>query len=761
MSHSLSPYRLGKARELYNVFSFFNSFSYSLLAGNIITLYAMRLNASSTLIGLLNALAYSAHFFMPLGKVLAKRFRIIHIFAFGWISRCIVMIPILFAPFAANAGRQDIALGLTVFCVFLFHLTRGIGMVGSNPVLNELASGPDRGSYITQIQVINSAVGMFAGFALALLLGRNPPLFLYSIIMAVGIVAGIFGGLPLLKIPEPENTDTAGKTDFFAVVKEAFAKAPFCRFITIFLLISLVSATARAFIIVYSREVFLQSDGMVSLYTVFGGLGALMMGLLVKLLVDRIGAKPIYIICTIISFLSILPILFFPSTAVGAEITVILFLTFLHFIVSFGFVGAEGIAQNYFFALIPRESMLNLGILYNFIFGLAGAAGSFFAGILLDIFSGFGLSLFISYKVLYLILIIILGIALLLQKKLIPLGALPFRGALEVVFSFRDLRAITLLDKLGKTTDTRDEEALLEALHVTPSRLSLKGLLERAKSPRLAVRIESLRALEALDTLSEEAERSLMEDMVNHPYTTAYMSARILGNHGFFTAIPVLRELIESDDYMLAGECMIALARLGDSAFLPEIEHMIISTRNPRLKIMGVSALGIYGSPNSLSALLDLLKEENPPPYLWDEAVLAMSSILDIQNQFYPLLVQYLEDPSMGATLALDEAEAAYEVYAAANSRWGGMRKNKDRVISPSQAKALEAAVKAYAHDLKGTALSRWILELPSDTAHTVVQLVLSEAVLDDELTSHGRFRLLVSKWAAHQLRFWCRKKRA
>jgi putative ABC transport system permease protein len=168
----------------------------------------------------------------------------------------------------------------------------------------------------------------------------------------------------------------------------------------LFLLVALVSAITRIFIVVYAREVFSQSDGMVSLYTVFGGLGALMMGMIIKFLVDRVGAKPLYITCIIVGFVSLLPAIFFPRGAVDNTATVIPYLSFLFFIVNFGFLGAEGIAQTYFLSLIPAKEMLDLGILYFFIFGIGGGGGSFLAGIFLDAFDSLGLSVFITFKVL-------------------------------------------------------------------------------------------------------------------------------------------------------------------------------------------------------------------------------------------------------------------------------------------------------------------------------------------------------------------------
>ncbi|MDR0473782.1 MAG: MFS transporter [Treponema sp.] len=755
-SSALSPYRLGKARDLYNTFNVFNSLSWQFLVGNIITLFALKLKASSTYIGTLNAILYCSLFFLPFGKLLAKRFSIIKIYSNAWILRAVGMIPAIIAPFAAYGGREDLALVLVIAGVSVFHVSRGIGMIGNNPVLSFLSTGPDRGSYMSQIQIINNAVGMFGGFIIAMLLGRDPPLFLYSVIFIFGLGTGIASGLIIRKIPGPPIAEDSGPPAKLPdLVRQAWANPSLKQFILILFLVALISGVSRAFLVVYSREIFAQTDGMISLYAVFAGLGVLMIGLMVRFLVDRIGAKPIFIICVIIGFVSLIPILFVPGNL--SETTVVLYLTFLFFMINFGFLGAEGIAQTYFLSLIPSGKMLDMGILYFFVFGIAGTSGSFLAGVFLDAVTGMGFSYSAAFRILYLIMILLSGTALALQRKLVPLGAIPFKGALEVLFSFRDLRAISLLDRLDKTVDTHEEAALLGALHDTPSKLAIKGLLDRVKSPRLPIRLEALRAIGALETLDENTEKALKDDIINNSFTTAYYSARILGKHKVFSAIPLLRNMASSKDYMLAGEAVIALAKLGDNAFRPTIEKLIAKTKNPRLKIMGVEAAGFFGSPNSLSVLLEILKGADPPPYLRDEVILAMANILNIHAQFYPLLVRFLTDESLVSTLALDEAEAAYEHYVSVHGR-RRIKKEPKLAVLNRQAKELQPAVFDFIRNAKGAQISGWIQAIPSNHIHTIVQSVLSEAVLDDELIDHLRLRLLVVTWCANELRFWTNK---
>jgi Na+/melibiose symporter-like transporter len=763
MTAPLSPYRLGKARQVYNVFTIFNALSWYLFVGTIITLFAMRLGASSTYIGILNALLYVSLFFLPLGRMLSRRFRIVGIYSFAWITRALGMIPVVLAPLAVHFGRYDAALGLTMLGVGIFHLLRGIGMIGNNPVLSSLSSGPDRGSYMTLIQIIHSAALIVSGFAAALILGRDPPLFLYSIIFSAGIVFGVVSGALLGKVPEPPVEEGTERISLSALFREALSEGAIKLFLIILLIVVLVSGVSRTFLVVYAREVFYQDDGMVLMYSVVGGLGNLLAGMLIKFLIDRIGAKPLFILCVIASMATMIPILFFPQTAVGNLTIAILFLSFLFFMLNFGFMGSEGIAQTYFMGLVPPKKMIDMGILYFLIFGVAGASGSFLAGLLLDGFAGLGLSPFASFRLLYALVVVLTGIAILLQRKLTPLGALPLAGAVRVLFSFRDLQAISLLDRLNKTRDSHEEELLLGALHNMPSQLAIKNLLERAQSPRLDIRMESIRALERLESLNEDAETALINDIVHNPFTTAYISARILGNHGCFSAIPLLRELASSTDYMLAGEAMIALARLRDRAFRPQVEHIVLGTDNPRLKIMGVESLGIYGIPESLYALVDILRGADPPPYLRDEVVLAMAAILDTQIRFYPVLVRFLAEPSLAPALAMDEAEAAFEYF---NSNLGGRRSGRKKHELPlleKQAAGIQPAVLALMQNRDGSPLSRWIMGLPdfpfsADPAFGVAQSVFSEFLLDNEIWSYQRIQLLIAHWAACQVRIWTKR---
>ncbi|MCL2230575.1 MAG: MFS transporter, partial [Treponema sp.] len=338
----LSPYRLSKARVTYNYFNIFNAISWNLMVGIIITLFALRLGATPTFIGLMSSTFYISLFLLPLGKILSRRFSIIGIFSFAWTARSLCMLLAVAAPFFDYAGKRSTALFLILLGVLLFHLIRGIGMIGNNPVLSLLASGPDRGSYMTQIQIISSSIGMFGSFFIAMILGMEPPVFIFSILLGIGVISGVISGAIIKKVPEPDRPKDGQGMKLRDIFKEALSQEGLKSFLFILFIVVLVSGITRTFVVVYAREVFEHNDGLISLYAVFGGLGHLMAGLIVKFLVDRIGAKPLFLVSVILGFLSLIPAIFFPFSAISNMAGAILFMVFLFFMLNFGFLGSEG-----------------------------------------------------------------------------------------------------------------------------------------------------------------------------------------------------------------------------------------------------------------------------------------------------------------------------------------------------------------------------------------------------------------------------------
>ncbi len=712
-----------------------------LVSGNIITLYALAMGASPSFVGLLNAFGFITFFFMPIGRRLTRHRSLMKVFASAWLTRYLLMLPILLAPVAAATGLYSLALGLTLFAVIGFQVSRGIGMVGNNPLLDILATGQDRGGFITYVQIINSAVSMATGLLTAFILRSAPGLRIYGSLLAAGIAVGLASSFMLFRLPGPAKTAETEASALKATARRVLADSSLRIFILALFFVAFISSTARTFAVVYTRSVYGLDDGTVALVTVFGSLGSLAMGFLTRLWVDKVGSKPLFMIYTAAAALSMVPALVSPSIASSA--LAVLYLSAFHFALNFGFSGTEGVAQTYFFGLVKSDEMLDLGIVYYTVYGIAGASGSLIGGLVLDLLTENGVSGAMAYRLFFGFLTAGLVIVLLIQRRLVRLGALSLRGAIGVMFSFRDLRALTLVSRLGKSRSPNEEAALLTALQEAPSSMAVKGLLDALRSPLLFLRLEALRALEALPTLTADAVEALLRDLEQNRYTTAYVAARALGKHAVTKAVPALRQALDSDDYMLKGEAMLALARLGDDQSVTMIETTVSLSTNPRLRIMGVAALKTLGLRSSIGVLLDALRRDDPPPYLRDEIILALADIIDIGPRFYPVFATYLSDPDLESVLALDELEANRPIKNG---------KTLSREEGGAAFDRLKSAIALLIEKGDGAAFSRWVYSLKSGEKDLIPNL-LAEAALEDDLIQYGRFRLLLACWAAYQIK--------
>ena len=725
MPAPLSTKRLAKARSDFYVFIFLNSFSFVLLSGSFITLYAIKLGASNALVGILNAIAYTNFFLMPLGKRLVRKKPIVWTFGWGWVFRYTALIPLLFAPLFAARGHVGAALGLLIAGVAGFAFFRGVAMIGNNPVIGFLAGGggekprSDRGEFMTNNSIISSFASMTSGFILAIFLGENAGPWTYALGIGLGIAIGYAGCIFLMRTPEPNDYSPSDSTSLLQTTKEALKEAPFRRFIWIFMALAFVSGMGRSFLPVYAKGVFAQADDAVMIYSLIASIGSVVMGLLTRLVVDRLGSKPLFIIFSAIGLLSFLPVALIPaggSLLKSGAVTAV-FLALIHFLSAFGFAGEEAAGQTYYFTLVPKEKTMDLSVIYYIAYGIGGTLGSGIGGLLLDGFSSLGLNAAGSYRALYTLLCLIAAFALYKMQGLKALGSASVSRSLGVMFSMRDLKAFDLLSRLDRSESPSQEMKLIQEIGRSSSMLSQDELLEYLKSPRFQVRMEALLAFENMDQLSSKVLRYLVKETETHTYTTSYLSARILGKHGDAEAIPALRKAVEAEDYMLQATAVVALANLGDADSIPLLESILVRSTNPRVKISSAYALEILESKSSLPVLASSLLKADYPAFVSDEIVLAMASIMGVMKEFYPLYSTFIGDEKSGLML-LESAASDVIVDKRTLEEW----KRDTQVLFAGK-------------DSSGGAMAAFILRT-GNTPQT--EIVLGEALVDSNHCYRG-----------------------
>lgn len=719
--------RIERYRSRFLAFNILNSLSFMLLSGSIPTLFALSLGATGTFIGILGSLNFITYFFMPLGRSAIRGRPIIKVFGWSWMLRYWGMLPALAAPFIARAGSPAWGLALLLGGSLVFNVFRGIGLIGNNPVLGMMAGERDRGTYLSNVQIANSLTAIATSAATMLVLGAWSGDMLYAAMIGVGVLMGSIASGILLGLPEPEAYRPPAGSSFAAVFKEAWADPRLRRFVAVFAPLSFSAGTARTFIVTHARVLYGQSPGLVMGYSVAFNLGSVTVGYLSRKLMDRLGAKPLYVVFTALAALAMIPAAWSPGLEPGAR--TILYLALLNFIVGMGIAGEENAGQTYFFSIVKPSHMVDLAILYYIVFGLGGALGSAAGGVFLDVLSTSGASPASSYRLLYAVSFVITAVAAVGAVKLTAPGSASVRESLGVLFSMRDLKAIGLLERLEKSGSPSDEIRIIRELGGYGVAVAERELLPYLSSPRFDVRVEALRALENLDRLSPKALRAITLEIERNPYTTAYVAARILGKRRWTEALPVLRSALSAEDYMLQGAAVTALAAMRDEASLPAIESLVEATDNPRLMISAASAIEQFGGLSSIPSLVAVLKRAEPPSYAFDEIVLALAGILGGLRGFYAIY----------STYSLEPREALATLFEGLDD--GAPPRGFDGMAS------FKTALAAFVEDgSKGGAVARALDD--SGFIDIGTATVLAEAALDDDLTGHRGFRFFLAACA-------------
>ncbi|MCL1818013.1 MAG: MFS transporter, partial [Spirochaetaceae bacterium] len=479
----LSPSERIRSRKVFAFFTVFNAASFLLLTGNIITLYLLRLGASGTIIGTVSSFTYVSFFFIFFGRNIVGKAGVCRLFCSCWTLRYVFAIPMVFSPFFVLREMYAIGFILIIVGSLGFQAARGIGMVSNSPIMGDISEGRDRGDYLSVIQILNQGASLAASLLIAFSLGSGAaPLNRYSLLIAAGVVAGLVGSLTLFRMPRHTGSVQSQATDNLASsIKRAFAEKSFRTFMLMFFFIMFCAGMGRPFIIVYAADAYALGDDLTMFLSAIGYVGAVLMGFIAKILLDRLGSKPILIFFTGTFLLG--TVFFIVEPQFSQVWQAFAFLSGGFLIFNLGSMGQENAAQAYFYSAVEPKDQMNWGILYFFIYGLGGAFGSFAGGLLLDGLKSWGFSALTEHRIFFSVLFVFTLVNIAGLSRIKGYGLYSVRSALNMIFSARDLRAIILSNRLERTRSFEDERRVIREMRTTPSEVSVNGLLARLESP--------------------------------------------------------------------------------------------------------------------------------------------------------------------------------------------------------------------------------------------------------------------------------------
>ena len=644
---SLTPRQLRVAQRNFTLFSFLNVISFQLLTGNIIALYALRLGANDLLVGMLYSFIPLGQLLPLVGRAIVRRLGTVRTMGVFWIVRYVLMTPILFAPLLARS-QSPAAIWLIAASVVGFNLARGIAITGQNAIIGAITTEAARGSFLARNQLVSHFGAIGTGVAIGLLLQEQSPLFLFSLLLGVGIAVGFASTRVVFRFPEPPAPVRGG--GFLGAVGRALRRAGVPRFILLLAVNGFVASMLLPFLVVYVKRVHDLGDNATMLLAAVGSVGAVVMALVSGFVIDRVGAKPLMTLFTAILTVTVLLVAVAPP--LGSPLAVWIYLGAVFFLATFGATGAASAHSVYYFNLTPRAERLNMGILNFLVTGIPASLGALAGGVVLDRLAAIGLETDAVYRLYYGALVAAYVGILLLTGRLERLGAYHVHDLLSIFVSPRQLHALALMHRLKASRTPAREQSLVRRLGDVQSRLAGPDLLRSLASPRFAVRTEVLDALSDIPA-NDEIACALIAEVEQQPFTTAHKAAELIGRKRIIEGVEVLRRGLSSPDIFLQGKCMLALARLGDSASRAAIEETFSSTSNPRLLIHGAAALELFADPGCLGALLAAL-ERAPTRYVRDEVILSVAGILEMADAFYPLYQGFLGAPRRGLAMVTD-----------------------------------------------------------------------------------------------------------
>ena len=397
----------------------FNVIAFSILTGNLISVFALKLNVSNTYIGLLQSFMHLSMVFILIGRILMQRMRSTSVFALGWFLRYVFASFLLIIPWVVRvSGRPALATIAILVATAGFHIFRGIGVAGQVPVVAGLSAGPDRGGFLSVNAILANAIALGGGVAIAITLGEDAPLSRFVVVFGLAIASGFVSVLFVRKLPEPRGAGDASFAAFLRDVTQVGANRRVVRLLLYLTAFGLGTSALMAFLVVLAKRVFELPDNFSILLVAIGNLGAILTGVMNRRLVDDVGAKPLiglYQATTVVAALAVAVLLPLVSGS-GSVLMMLLFF--------FGAAARSGVftsTQAYFYGSLPADTHRNLGMLYSLVTGAAGAVGSYLAGPLLDLVADRQGNT-VAFQVLYGLIAVIAVAGLIVAASLPPDG---------------------------------------------------------------------------------------------------------------------------------------------------------------------------------------------------------------------------------------------------------------------------------------------------------------------------------------------------
>ncbi len=704
--------------------------------GSIFVLFLNELELDKAQIGsLLSLLPFLGIIAIFVASTLA-RLGYKRVFLVSMAARTAMAALLLAAPAILAQFGTEAVLAFVVVTVAAFGLFRAIAFTAYYPWLQEQVPDSVRGKYTAIKNALASLSALLATLAAGYVLGVDPDLGRFLILIVVGAIAGVFSLWASARIPggAPIRGGTNEQSSSREML-EAARDVNFVRYLAGIGLITLSTVPLVSFVPLFMKE----QVGLSSKHVVWLDTGVLLGGLVSSYLwgwlADRYGSKPVMISGVLLLPLMPLAWLLMPWGPAWS-LYLALAIAFGQGLINTGWSIGSG--RLLFVGVVPAEKNRSYMALYYAWAGIAGGLGQLVGGWLVDLSAGLqGRWWIVSmgpYTPLFAIGITLPLIAYVLFRRVAADSPVSTREFAGMFLRGNPFLALESLVRYHRARDERAAVAMTERLGVTRSPLTVEELLEALHDPRFPVRFEAVVSI-ARRGPDPRLIEALVETLEGSEPALSTVAAWALGRIGDERALEPLRRGLDARYRSVQAHCARSLGNLGDETVLATLLERLAGEEDIGLQMAYAAALGQLGAAQATGVLLALLRAAKRADAR-SEFALALARLTGDEHSY----IQSQRRAGSEAGTALAQAVTTLKARLA-----------RSPYSQTEMEQALDSAANLLARDdlREGTALLAWALQrLPAGEFSAPCGQVLQECVT--QLGESGPARLEYLLLALH-----------
>jgi MFS family permease len=559
------------------------------------------------------------------------------VFVLSMAARTTTAMLLLLAPWILMEFGQATVLGFILVTVAVFALFRATGFTAFYPWLQEQVPDTVRGKYTAVKNALASLSSFLAVMAAGYILGPDPDLGRFLILISVGVVLGLISVWAATRIPggapaPRHETEEGSYQEMVAAARDR----NLVRYLLGVGLVTLATVPLVSFVPLFMKEqVGLSSDQVVWLET--GVLiGGLVSSYLWGWLADRYGSKPVMVWGLFLLPLLPLAWLLMPQQSTWS-LYVALAIALAQGLFSTGWSIGSG--RLLFVRVVPVEKRTAYMALYFAWMGVAGGLGQLMGGWLVELTPGWEGQWWIvnytPYTILFVVCMILPLVGSLLFRRVRADSSVTTRQFAGMFLRGNPFLAMESLVRYHRARNERATVAMTERLGRTRSPLTVEELIEALHDPRFFVRFEAVVSM-ARHGPDPRLIEALIEVLEGNEPSLSTVAAWGLGRMGDERAVGALRRGLDARYRSVQAHCARSLGSLGDRTVIPLLVERLATETDVGLQMAFASALGSLGATEATGRLLALLRSARSKDVRMEFA-LAVARLVGEEHSFIQL----------------------------------------------------------------------------------------------------------------------------